>query len=181
MRWSRRGILLLAVGLGLGASAAKADGDDDELLPRLGETTAEYEARQKGLPASPRSEEVANSVAVSADKFGRYFTEASVNGNSVHVRVDTGADVVSLTREDARAVGLNVASSDFTAKFNTANGPVMVAPVVLKEVMVGGIAVHDVRAVVNPEHTLAISLLGMSFLSKLSSFNVSEGRLVLTP
>jgi len=39
--------------------------------------------------------------------------------------------------------------------------------------------VHDVEAVVVPEDRLQVSLLGMSFLSKLSRFEISGGRLLL--
>jgi aspartyl protease family protein len=62
----------------------------------------------------------------------------------------------------------------------TANGVVLVAPVLLKEVAIGDIVVRDVRAVVVPEDRLQVSLLGMTFLSKLSRFEVSGDQLILT-
>jgi aspartyl protease family protein len=62
---------------------------------------------------------------------------------------------------------------------NTANGTVKAAQVRLREVQIGRIAVRDVEAVVMPPGRLAGSLLGMSFLKRLASFNVSGGTLVL--
>ena len=51
------------------------------------------------------------------------------------------------------------------------------APVLLKEVKVGDLSsVRDVPAAVFPDNRLQVGLLGMSFLSKLSRFEV---RLVL--
>ena len=56
-----------------------------------------------------------------------------------------------------------------------------VAPTVLKEVVVGEILVRDVPAIVHPDTRFQGSLLGMSFLSRLSQFEVMGGRLILKP
>ena len=45
--------------------------------------------------------------------------------------------------------------------------------------VLGELTVNDVEAVVLPKGRLEVSLLGMSFLRKLGSFNVSQGRLSL--
>ena len=95
--------------------------------------------------------------------------------------VDTGATGVVLSREDARRVGINPQPSDFTARTSTANGIVPVAPIVLDKVAVGEISVRDVPALVHPDSRFQGSLLGMSFLSRLSQFEVSKGRLILKP
>jgi aspartyl protease family protein len=94
--------------------------------------------------------------------------------------VDTGATSVALTEEDAHRVGIDPPSRDFKLRLSTANGMVLVAPIMLPEVAVGDIVMRDVRAVVVPEDKLEISLLGMSFLSRLSHFEVAGDRLVLT-
>jgi clan AA aspartic protease (TIGR02281 family) len=52
---------------------------------------------------------------------------------------------------------------------------------VLKEVVIGEVAVRDVPAAVFPDSKLQVGLLGMSFLSKLSHFEVVGGQLVLKP
>ena len=93
--------------------------------------------------------------------------------------VDTGATGVVLSKEDARRIGINPQPSDFTARSETANGIVAVAPIMLKEVAVGGVLVSDVPAIVHSDSRFQGSLLGMSFLSKLSHVEVRAGRLVL--
>jgi aspartyl protease family protein len=95
--------------------------------------------------------------------------------------VDTGATGVVLSREDARRIGINPQPSEFTARTSTANGVVAVAPIVLNEVTVGEILMRDVPALVHPDSRFQGSLLGMSFLSRLSQFEVSRGRLILKP
>jgi aspartyl protease family protein len=58
-------------------------------------------------------------------------------------------------------------------------GSVLVAPALLKEIKVGERSVRDVPAAVFPGNKLQVGLLGMTFLSKLSHFEVAGGRLVL--
>jgi hypothetical protein len=45
---------------------------------------------------------------------GHFYTYAKVNGELVKFVVDTGADVVALTKEDAERVGMPVDPSSFT-------------------------------------------------------------------
>jgi aspartyl protease family protein len=53
------------------------------------------------------------------------------------------------------------------------------ARVVLKEVVIAEIAVRNVPAAVFPDNRLRIGLIRMSFLSKLSRFDIAGGRLLL--
>jgi len=168
--------LLLAAAIPWASRAQQNPRDDADLIPRLGETKAEFEARIRGLPRPPPA---ASSVTIVADLNGHFFVQAVINGTQVRMMVDTGATGVVLSREDARRVGINPQPSDFAARTSTANGIVTVAPIVLKEVVVGEISVSDVPAIVHPDVQYRGSLLGMSFLSRLSQFEVSGGRLML--
>lgn len=117
-------------------------------------------------------------VRVAADRSGHYVVEARVNGVPVRFLIDTGATDVSLTRRDAERVGLAPETLQFTRRAETAAGPVRVAPVRLDRVAVGEIELTDVAASVNRANE-GISLLGMSFLARLTGFSVEEGHLVL--
>ena len=66
----------------------------------------------------------------------------------------------------------------FTQKFQSANGTVRAAPVALRELRIGQLRLFDLEASVNGG-PLPISLLGMSFLQRLSSYEVARGRLIL--
>jgi aspartyl protease family protein len=151
--------------------------DNQELLPRLGETRAEFEARSRGLPPPAPTEPIL--VTVPADPQGHFYVDPTVNGTRLRMMIDTGASLVVLSREDARLIGINPSRADFTIRAETANGVVLLAPVVLKEIVIGEVAVRNVPAAVFPDNRLRIGLLGMSFLSKLSQFEVAGGRLVL--
>ncbi len=117
-------------------------------------------------------------IARSAD--GHYWAEADIDGRAVRVLVDTGATVVALTRTDAQRLGLRLVPADFVHTVETASGPVKAASVELKQVAVAGARVTKVRAVV-VEQGLPHSLLGMSYLGRLSAFEARPTGLTLRP
>ncbi|MBX9615948.1 MAG: TIGR02281 family clan AA aspartic protease [Caulobacteraceae bacterium] len=117
-------------------------------------------------------------IARAAD--GHYWAEADIDGRSIRVLVDTGASVVALTREDALRLGLRLVPSDFTRTVETASGPVMAAAVELDHVAVAGARIENVSAVV-VEEGLPHSLLGMSYLGRLSAFEARPSGLTLRP
>ena len=93
--------------------------------------------------------------------------------------VDTGASIVALSFEDARAIGLYVRDSDFTHRVSTANGFARIAPVTIDRISVGDIMVRDVSGAVMEPGKLGTTLLGMSFLSRLQRVDIRSGMLVL--
>ncbi len=111
---------------------------------------------------------------------GHYWAEALIDGRAVRVMVDTGASVVVLTRADAARLGLDLKAPDFSASVITASGPVRAAPVELKAVAVAGTRVDKVEALV-VEQGLPHSLLGMSYLGRLSGFSATPAALTLRP
>jgi aspartyl protease family protein len=110
---------------------------------------------------------------------GQYVTHAQIDGRDLQMVIDTGATFISLTNEDASALGIRPAASDFTVRMQTANGVSAAAKVWLPHVRVGAVEVHDVEAIVMAPGASKISLLGMSFLSRLSRFGVSGSRMRL--
>lgn len=118
-------------------------------------------------------------VEIRANASGHFETRARVNGRAIEVMVDTGATVVALTWDDARAAGIHVRDSDFKHQVSTANGVARVAQVTLDQVSIEDITVRNVRAVVAEPGKLGVTLLGMSFLSKLAKAEMSRGVLLL--
>ena len=110
---------------------------------------------------------------------GEFVVPGKVDGARVSFVFDTGATSIVLTAEDAAAAGLDLAAEDFAVPVTTANGATTAAPVRLARVEVGDIVVRGVSALVARPGTLQQSLLGMSFLDRLRSFAVENGRLVL--
>jgi aspartyl protease family protein len=111
---------------------------------------------------------------------GHYWAEAEVNGRWIHCLIDTGATTVALTRADAERLGLDIDALSFNQPVNTANGQTQAAHVNLDYVSVAGARVAEVPAVVVKDG-LSTSLLGMSYLGKLSRFEATPTSLILRP
>ncbi len=110
---------------------------------------------------------------------GHFFATANINNASIQVLVDTGATAVALSFEDAQKAGLSPNTLKFDVPVNTANGTGFAAKVILRKVEIGTIRVPDVEGLVLPKGAFDGTLLGMSFLGRLTSFGVQNGKLVL--
>ena len=117
-------------------------------------------------------------LVVSKRQGGHFLVKAVVNGVAIEFLVDTGASTVILTPADARRVGFEPEYLEFTERFQTANGVIEGAPVTLQEVRIGELELGDVDSTV-VRSQISKSLLGMTFLSRLESYEVVENRLIL--
>ena len=110
---------------------------------------------------------------------GHFGTRIEVNGSSFPVMIDTGATSIALKLADAKAAGIDTDRLDFSTPVRTANGTAYVADVRLKRVAMGGIVLENVDAHVSKAGVLTESLLGMSFLTRLRSYEVSGDYMTL--
>jgi len=118
-------------------------------------------------------------VEVARAANGDFAVTALINGARVSMVLDTGASSVVLTREDAKAAGLPLEVLAYTVSIDTANGRTQAAPVTLDRVGIGGLVEHSIPALVAEPGQLKTSLLGMSFLNRLQSWEVRGDRLLL--
>jgi aspartyl protease family protein len=110
---------------------------------------------------------------------GHFIAEVDLNGAEVRMIVDTGASTVVLTTEDARAAGIDVAKLRYVIPVQTANGVAMAARARLDSLAVGPLRLNNVNALVSQGGALNQSLLGMSFLSRLRSYEFAGEYLTL--
>jgi aspartyl protease family protein len=115
-----------------------------------------------------------------ASQDGHFYVEATVEGATVLFLVDTGATMVVLSPADARRIGFDLNSLSYSSTAETANGVVQGAPVKLRNIQLGSLRLTEVAAEVNSAD-MSQSLLGMSFLSRLSGYDVHNGELTLHP
>ena len=128
------------------------------------------------LRASSLTPIAAPAVLRAAD--GHYWADAAIEGQSMRMLVDTGASLVTLSRRDARKLGVIPHDSDFSQTLATAAGPVRAAPVVLRDIAIAGVQMKNVEAVI-VDRDLPAPLLGMSFLGRLSAFEARPDGIVL--
>lgn len=91
--------------------------------------------------------------------------------------VDTGATVVALDLEDARAAGLRTDTLVFNIPVQTAAGQAMAAPVIIPVLTLEGHAFSNVQALVMRGG--GQSLLGMSVLNQFDSMEMRQNQLIL--
>ena len=118
-------------------------------------------------------------VVLRAGADGHFYANATVDGVAIRFMVDTGASSIALSADDARRLGFDPQALDYFLPVTTASGTALAARITLDDVRVGSIAVPGVTAAVMPPGTLDRSLLGMSFLARLSGFEIAGDRLIL--
>ncbi|MFN4263935.1 MAG: TIGR02281 family clan AA aspartic protease [Thioalkalivibrionaceae bacterium] len=115
---------------------------------------------------------------VHPDSRGSYTASGAINGRAVTFLVDTGASLVAINEEDARALGLSSTRGTQPLTLETAQGIVVGRALTLDSVRLGGIELRRVEAVILPGRFPREPLLGMSFLSQLD-WRSEAGVLVL--
>jgi len=120
-----------------------------------------------------------DSVALTRRDDGHFHIIALVNNKDVEFMIDTGASDIVLNEHDARRIGLDPASLNYTQRAMTANGTVRGAPVTIDSFKFAGVEDRDVHATVN-EGDLRVSLLGMRYLSRFSRIAIEGDRMILT-
>ncbi|HZS63496.1 MAG TPA: TIGR02281 family clan AA aspartic protease [Xanthobacteraceae bacterium] len=118
-------------------------------------------------------------VRVARGGNGDFAVNAQINGARISMVLDSGASAVVLTQDAAKAAGLPLAFLDYSIKVDTANGRARAAPVTLDRLAVGGITERSVPALIAEPGQLKSSLLGMSFLDRLESWEVRGDRLMM--
>ncbi|MEM1364125.1 MAG: TIGR02281 family clan AA aspartic protease [Pseudomonadota bacterium] len=116
---------------------------------------------------------------ITAGRDGHFRPKAKLNRVTIPVMVDTGASTIALNKSTARRVGIRGSGLRYNVRVSTANGEVMAARAILDSVSVGRITVRNVEALVLDDNALDTVLLGNSFLSRLKSYRVSDGKLIL--
>ncbi len=106
---------------------------------------------------------------------GHFYVDMKIDGKTIRALVDTGASDVVLTEEDARNIGIVVEDIKDYRMYSTANGDVMSRYTRLDSINLNGkVTAQDVRTSIS-EADLNGSLVGQSFLNKMSKWQVIKG------
>jgi len=163
----------LALGLGLVTLYAYKE----ELMPIAARVVGEL------LPGSAMTVEQSTGgvteVRIRKRLDGHFTASVKVNGKKISMIVDTGASSIVLKPEDAKKAGIDVSKLTYRVPVLTANGRTVAARVRLDEVSIGPLDRKNVDALIAQPGALTQSLLGMSFLSRLRSYEFSGDFLTL--
>jgi len=137
----------------------------DFSLPQLGMPVQEVSGRETRVPLA---------------RDGHFWISARVNGVQQRFLVDTGATLTAISPELAESAGLEPQPLRQPVLLRTANGTVPAQVVTIGELRLGNVVARDLDAVVAPGMA-GTSVLGMNFLSRLASWRVELGTLILVP
>jgi len=171
VRWLRR-LIQLAVWGGLLWLLAVTLGERGRFDPALG--------RLSGLLDGGGQAVSGDVVRVKLSRDGHFWVRATLDGVPRRLLVDSGATVTALSADTARAAGLDVHRPAVPILLRTANGTVAADAARVATLRFGTITAHDLSVVVSPAFG-DTDVLGMNFLSKLKSWRVEDGVLVLEP
>jgi len=119
----------------------------------------------RGVAASYKvPEKVQQRVLLGSD--GAYSLDGSINGRTVPMVVDTGANTVAMSATQAQAIGLDYQQGS-PVIVQTASGVAKAYKLDLPKVRAGSIELSNITAVVIEGNMPSKVLLGMSFLSRL--------------
>jgi aspartyl protease family protein len=127
--------------------------------------------------AAEAQPDVPKETVIQPDNQGHFFAFAEVDGEMTKFVVDTGADMVALTLDDARRAKIRFDPNQFQVVGRGASGDVYGQRVVIDSVVLDGKRVRDVHGAVIED--LDVSLLGQSFLRHLRSVHMTGGEMRL--
>lgn len=167
---------MAAIALVAAASAAGASKAMISIASAQAQAKAPAAESAVATPASVGGE--ATSIVKAAD--GHFWAQAQAGDHAVRFLVDTGASAVTLSPADAARLGYTHDKLVFDHTIITANGQARAALVTLPSLSVAGVRVPHVQALI-AESGLDTSLLGMTYLGRLSRFEATQTSLILRP
>jgi aspartyl protease family protein len=118
-------------------------------------------------------------VEIARGRAGEFNIMTQVNGGRIPMVLDTGATAVVLTQDAAKVAGLPLEVLAYNVTVDTANGRTQAASVTLDRLAVGGLVERNIPALIARPGQLRTSLLGMSFLNRLESWEVRGDKLIM--
>jgi aspartyl protease family protein len=118
-------------------------------------------------------------VRIRRQSDGHFVARVIVDGAAMPMLVDTGASSVVLRPADAERIGIDTSTLAYAVPVSTANGTAFAARARIKSLTLGAIVISDVEVLVAQPGALSDNLLGMTFLSRLKSYEFSGDYLTL--
>ena len=164
-------VVAAGIGIGLGLPAAKP-------APRIASAPPPLWLRGlSGCALPPLTRETARPTGVERAASGHFLAVAEVNQQPIRFIVDTGADTVALTLDDARTAGVPFDPSQFEVIGKGAAGYIRGQEVRIAELVLDGKRATDVRAVVMADSD--VSLLGQTYLRQVDTVRIKGDTMTL--
>lgn len=110
---------------------------------------------------------------------GHFVIATTVNNQQINFLLDTGASSIVLTRNDAIKANIDVDSLKYDIPISTANGTSYIAYAIIQKLQVANKVFNNLPVAVT-KSGLDQSLLGMSFLKRVSSYSINDNKLTIS-
>ena len=167
-----RTLVSLAVWVGLGGVLIVLMGQGAMLEPYLGRY-----AQMLKLDGQTVS---GDTVRIRMAPDGHFWARVRIGTVERRMLIDSGATITALSTTTAAAAGLTPRQGVMPVLLTTANGTVRAETATVPELRFGTIVARDLNVVVSPAFG-RVDVLGMNFLSRLQSWRVEGGTLVMEP
>lgn len=137
-------------------------------------------ASPSAIPTPPAAHIEGQAIRIPLAPDGHYWVEGMVNGTATRFLIDSGASVTALSVTSARAAGLNFDLNAPGVSMMTANGKIDAKRSSIGTLAIGPIRASDLDIVISPAFG-DVNVIGMNMLSRLKSWGVQDGEMVLTP
>jgi aspartyl protease family protein len=127
-------------------------------------------------PAGPPEDRPVDTVLERSER-GHFLAVADVNGEPIRFVVDTGADTVALTMEDARRAHVAFDPNQFEVVGRGAGGDVRGEEIHIDNIVLDGKRATNVSGVVL--EGADVSLLGHTYLRRLSNVQIKGDQMIL--
>lgn len=111
---------------------------------------------------------------------GHFWVDATINGMKSRMLIDSGATVTAVSEATAHLARIDTGRTIAPVILRTANGVATAETGSIDELRVGNIVARNLKVVTSPGLG-SLDVLGMNFLSKLSSWRVEGQTLILVP
>ena len=123
---------------------------------------------------------VGDEVHIRMSPDGHFWARATIDGVSQRLLIDSGATITAISEKTADAAGIEARAGVVPIVLQTANGSIAAKTGKIASLRLGAIVARDVQVVVSPAFG-ETNVLGMNFLSRLTSWRVEENTLILVP
>jgi aspartyl protease family protein len=145
----------------------------------LGSTDAATQKTATPVSSQPfKNEDIeASALVIDRDNAGHFTLTAQINGQNTNFLIDTGADAVAITVDEAERLGLPVDPANFEPLLQTASGTGYGTIIEVDELSVAGIELRNIEVVVLDG--LETNLLGQPALRRLGKVELHGDRMII--
>ena len=119
-----------------------------------------------------------NEFVLTRSRDGHFYINLNINNYQIDFLVDTGASAIILSNSDGKKLGFDKEALSYWKSATTANGEILISPVILDQIKMGPIRFSNVKAFISQKN-MEKSLLGMSFINRFKKLEINQNKMTI--